>query len=86
MVDIPAEAEYPHCAVPQPQEYFSKQASMSQLSLFEQNNWSVSQLTRYLRDLLESDLRLQDLWVQGEISNLSRPRVATSTHVLPTGG
>jgi len=46
---------------------------MSQLSLFEQNNWSVSRLTRYLRDLLESDGNLQDLWVQGEISNLSRP-------------
>jgi exodeoxyribonuclease VII large subunit len=46
---------------------------MSQLPLFEQNFWSVTRLTRYLRDLLESDTRLQDLWVQGEISNLSRP-------------
>lgn len=46
---------------------------MSQLPLFEQNYWSVTRLTRYLRDLLESDARLQDLWVQGEISNLSRP-------------
>lgn len=35
--------------------------------------WSVSELTRYLRTLLESDPALQDIWVQGEISNLSRP-------------
>jgi exodeoxyribonuclease VII large subunit len=46
---------------------------MSQLSLFETNYWSVTQLTRYLRDLLESDANLQDLWVQGEVSNFSRP-------------
>jgi exodeoxyribonuclease VII large subunit len=47
---------------------------MSQLSLFTTPQWSVSELTRYLRDLLESDQNLQDLWVQGEVSNLSRPR------------
>lgn len=35
--------------------------------------WAVSELNRYLRQLLESDYRLQDLWVAGEISNLSRP-------------
>jgi exodeoxyribonuclease VII large subunit len=46
---------------------------MSQLSLFEQNYWSVTQLTHYLRDLLENDSNLQDLWVQGEVSNFSRP-------------
>ena len=32
----------------------------------------VSQLTRYLKDVLESDPLLQDIWVQGEISNYSR--------------
>ncbi len=47
---------------------------MSQLSLFTTPQWSVSELTRYLRDLLESDHNLQDLWVQGEVSNLSQPR------------
>lgn len=47
---------------------------MSQLPLFETPHWSVSELTRYLRDLLESDQNLQDLWVQGEVSNLSKPR------------
>ena len=38
-----------------------------------QNILSVSQLTGYLRDLLESDEVLQDLWVTGEISNFARP-------------
>ena len=46
---------------------------MSQLPLFSIPIWSVSDLTHYLRDLFESDEVLQDIWVQGEISNLSRP-------------
>lgn len=46
---------------------------MSQLPLFESNYWSVTQLTHYLRDLLENDANLQDVWVQGEVSNFSRP-------------
>ena len=49
---------------------------MSQLPLFQPPpppTWSVAELTRYLRELLESDANLQDLWVQGEVSNLSRP-------------
>jgi len=36
--------------------------------------WTVTEVNRYLRDLLESDHNLQDLWVQGEVSNFSRPR------------
>ncbi len=50
-------------------------SSVGQPSLFsqEQRILSVAELTRYLRHLLESDYRLQDLWVAGEISNLSRP-------------
>ena len=44
-----------------------------QPSLFASHEWTVSGLTRYIRDRLESDISLQDLWVQGEISNLSRP-------------
>ena len=43
--------------------------------------WSVSTLTRYIRDLIETDTALQQIWVQGEISNLSRPR---SGHVYFT--
>jgi exodeoxyribonuclease VII large subunit len=35
--------------------------------------WSVAGINRYLRELLESDYRLQDLWVAGEVSNASRP-------------
>lgn len=46
---------------------------MSQLPLFQIPSWTVTDLTRYLRELLEGDAILQDVWVQGEISNLSRP-------------
>lgn len=35
--------------------------------------WTVSQLTRYLQALVQSSEPLQDLWVRGEISSLSRP-------------
>jgi exodeoxyribonuclease VII large subunit len=41
--------------------------------MFTAPTWSVSNLTRYLRELLESDDALQDVWVEGEVSNLSRP-------------
>ena len=34
---------------------------------------SVTDITRYLRQLMESDEVLQDLWVEGEVSNLARP-------------
>ena len=46
---------------------------MSQLSIFPPSALTVADLTRYLRELLESDNLLQDVWVQGEISNFSRP-------------
>jgi exodeoxyribonuclease VII large subunit len=48
---------------------------MSQLSFLSgrERTWSVSELTRYLRQLIESDYRMKDLWVAGEVSNLSRP-------------
>ena len=36
--------------------------------------FSVSSLNNYLRELLETDEILQDLWVRGEISNFSQPR------------
>jgi len=54
---------------------------MSQLSFFQASTWTVSNLTRYLRQLLESEAQLQDLWVQGEVSNFSRP---TSGHLYFT--
>jgi exodeoxyribonuclease VII large subunit len=46
---------------------------MMQMALFQPSTWSVTDITRYLRDLLESEEYLQDLWVEGEVSNLSRP-------------
>jgi exodeoxyribonuclease VII large subunit len=49
---------------------------MSQLPLFTPHipsSWTVTDLTRYLRELLESDELLQDVWVKGEVSNFSRP-------------
>ena len=47
---------------------------MDQLPLFNvPAHWTVAELTRYLRQLLESDETLQAIWVQGEISNLARP-------------
>src|SRR3990172_7731734 len=35
--------------------------------------YRVSWLARYLKELIESDLRLSNIWVDGEVSNLSRP-------------
>jgi exodeoxyribonuclease VII large subunit len=35
--------------------------------------WSVTEINAYLKRMLEADANLQDLWVDGEISNLSRP-------------
>ncbi|MBI5350637.1 MAG: exodeoxyribonuclease VII large subunit, partial [Chloroflexi bacterium] len=37
------------------------------------DTWSVSTLTRYIRTTLETDYRLKELTVEGEISNFSRP-------------
>ena len=46
---------------------------MLQPPLFPPPFLTVSEITRYLRELFESDEILQEVWVQGEISNLSRP-------------
>jgi exodeoxyribonuclease VII large subunit len=54
---------------------------MTQLPLFQAPSWSVTDLTRYLRQILENDPQLQDLWVLGEVSNFSRP---SSGHVYFT--
>ncbi|MEZ0396240.1 MAG: exodeoxyribonuclease VII large subunit [Anaerolineales bacterium] len=55
---------------------------MEQLPLFDAApRWTVTELTRYLRRLLEGDDSLQAVWVQGEISNFSRP---SSGHVYFT--
>jgi exodeoxyribonuclease VII large subunit len=54
-----------------------------QPTLFSQSaqQWTVSKLTFFIRKLLEENEMLQDVWVQGEISNLSRP---ASGHVYFT--
>ncbi len=49
--------------------------------LFASVQWTVSGLTKHIREALESDLELQDVWVEGEISNLSRP---SSGHIYFT--
>jgi len=48
---------------------------MIQFAFFgaEHQIWSVANLTRYIRQTLETDYRLQDLWVEGEASNVSLP-------------
>ena len=35
--------------------------------------YSVSQVTVYLKDLVDQDFLLRDIWVSGEVGNLSRP-------------
>ena len=54
---------------------------MTQLTFFEPPIWSVTELTHYVHDLLANDDNLQDVWVQGEVSNFSRP---TSGHLYFT--
>jgi exodeoxyribonuclease VII large subunit len=46
---------------------------MEQMSLFNTAHWTVSDLTRRIRQVLEGDDELQGVTVQGEISNFSRP-------------
>jgi exodeoxyribonuclease VII large subunit len=46
---------------------------MSQLTFFQPPSWTVTELTQILRQVLENDVRLQNLWVAGEVSNVSRP-------------
>lgn len=55
-----------------PGEYASR---MNQLSIFGAKSevWTVARLNRQVREILELDYRLQNLWVMGEIANLSRP-------------
>jgi len=56
---------------------------MEPFSFFESPLLSIGQLVRHLRDLLEQDEILQDVWVKGEISNFTR---ATSGHLYFTEG
>ena len=49
---------------------------LEQLSLFTEATflepYTVSQLTAYIRRIIEYDPELADVWVEGEVSNFSR--------------
>jgi exodeoxyribonuclease VII large subunit len=46
---------------------------MRQMNLFSSpESMSVSDLTRYIREMFEVDYRLQDVWVEGEVSGVTR--------------
>ena len=47
---------------------------MEGFDFFQPIVFTVTALNAYLRELLETDEVLQDLWVRGEISNFSQPR------------
>jgi exodeoxyribonuclease VII large subunit len=49
--------------------------AMGQLALFgiTARHWTVSELNRHVRQVIEMDVALGDVWVEGELSNLSRP-------------
>jgi exodeoxyribonuclease VII large subunit len=38
-----------------------------------QKYWSVTELTRFIRELIDDSTELQELWVSGEISNVAHP-------------
>ena len=59
---------------------------MNQTDFFSSPRWTVTTLTAYLRELFESDELLRDLWVRGELSNLSRPRSGHIYFTLKDGG
>ena len=44
-----------------------------QPTLFSTQQWTVSKLTFFIRKLLEENEVLQDVWVQGEVSNSHVP-------------
>jgi exodeoxyribonuclease VII large subunit len=54
---------------------------MEQMSLLSSPILTIKELTGYLHNILESDDVLRDIWVSGEISNLSR---ASSGHIYFT--
>lgn len=54
---------------------------VEQISLFKPASLSISDLTHYLQAMMEEDPILKSVWVQGEISNLSR---AASGHIYLT--
>lgn len=47
--------------------------AVTQPTLFASVQWTVTRLTAHLRQVIEADPALQDVWVRGELSNVSRP-------------
>jgi exodeoxyribonuclease VII large subunit len=45
----------------------------------------VSALSRYIKEAVESDLRLSNLWVEGEVSNVSRSQAGHTYFTLKDG-
>jgi len=74
----PGKEEYPPCGcLP---KLVRVETSMYTCSMFSapvdpgiSRYWSIAEVNTYLKGILEADANLQDLWVTGEISNLSRP-------------
>jgi exodeoxyribonuclease VII large subunit len=68
-MNIPFEGCHPELAYGGVSQYTGSMFSVPELS----RSWSVSEVNAYLKGLMEADANLQNLWVAGEISNLSRP-------------
>lgn len=59
---------------------------MSDNQRFSTTRWSVRDLTRYVRGIFETDYRLQDLEVEGEVSNLRIPGSGHAYFTLKDAG
>jgi exodeoxyribonuclease VII large subunit len=59
---------------------------MFQPPLIHPSSFSVTEITQYLRVLLESDELLQNVWIAGEVSNISRPASGHIYFTLKDGG
>ncbi len=62
---------------------------MSQLTFLQPevpSPYSVSALTRHIRELIEGDPALADIWVVGEVSNVSTPRSGHMYFTLKDAG
>ncbi len=75
---MPGKEEYPSCGcLPKLVESETYQYTSSMFSTPNDPGisryWSIAEVNTYLKGILEADANLQDLWVTGEISNLSRP-------------
>ena len=68
-MNIPLGGCHPELATCKANQYTGSMFSIPEMS----RSWSVTEVNTYLKGLMEADANLQNLWVEGEISNLSRP-------------